>query len=683
MTIRRLIAALVSGFFVASAAHAGSTVNPTLPAQNAPLNSAPVRNNFLAAYTDINNLLGQFAGPTAPVNPTNLQSWADTTATPVYVFKYWNARTSTWVPYGQLNINTGVFTPYMPAGSFAATSPLTVTNTGSLVTYGLSLGGNFAATGGALHLANTPAANLICNATGSSAEPSACSWTSFADAAISNVNNAVPTRSGGVWGSILIGTSGHKLPTLDGAGVWSAAQTINLNLSAIPGTLIAGTVLNLSDVDGNATRGVVNSYGSAARWSTFRRDGTAASPVAVGSGADLGGFSSFGYDGTANADNSIAGYLRFFTAEGWTSTAHGSRACLATVALGTTSVVDGLCQHPSAGVTIGSPTGGDQGTGTLNLAGLLYANGTAPTGTGAYVRSASPSLTTPSLGVANATSVLAGQGLGNQVTASGGTTGTNPSLTVSSSAGNLNVGLDLVTLGSGAVRMTALDMAGSTSGTASVRSQAAAGSPTIYWPTTSGTLATSATAPIVLNSTTGVLTCPTCVTSSGGGSLVANAPLNFNAGTSTMSITGAAGMVMAGASPAFTANPTLGVAGSMVGTIAFANATSGTVTVQPATGALGSSVLTMPAATDTFAVLAASQTLTNKTISGASNTLTVLAGSQLSGVTPAANGGTGVANSSTITIGGNVSTASTFTTSGAFGLTLTSTGTTNAFTASP
>jgi hypothetical protein len=37
----------------------------------------------------------------------------------------------------------------------------------------------------------------------------------------------------------------------------------------------------------------------------------------------------------------------------------------------------------------------------------------------------------------------------------------------------------------------------------------------------------------------------------------------------------------------------------------------------------------------------ATQTLTGKTISGASNTLTVLAGSQLSGATPIANGGTG------------------------------------------
>lgn len=43
----------------------------------------------------------------------------------------------------------------------------------------------------------------------------------------------------------------------------------------------------------------------------------------------------------------------------------------------------------------------------------------------------------------------------------------------------------------------------------------------------------------------------------------------------------------------------------------------------------------------------------------------------------AAQGGTGVANSNTITIGGNVSTAGAFTLSGAFGTTLTVTGTTS------
>jgi hypothetical protein len=45
-----------------------------------------------------------------------------------------------------------------------------------------------------------------------------------------------------------------------------------------------------------------------------------------------------------------------------------------------------------------------------------------------------------------------------------------------------------------------------------------------------------------------------------------------------------------------------------------------------------------------FATLSDTQTLTNKTISGSSNTLTVLSGSQLSGSVPVANGGTNLSS---------------------------------------
>jgi len=61
---------------------------------------------------------------------------------------------------------------------------------------------------------------------------------------------------------------------------------------------------------------------------------------------------------------------------------------------------------------------------------------------------------------------------------------------------------------------------GSTSGLVTITTQAAAGTPTISWPTGTGTLASAASLPIVLNATTGNLTCPTCTTSAA--SLTAN-----------------------------------------------------------------------------------------------------------------------------------------------------------------
>lgn len=53
---------------------------------------------------------------------------------------------------------------------------------------------------------------------------------------------------------------------------------------------------------------------------------------------------------------------------------------------------------------------------------------------------------------------------------------------------------------------------GSSSGQATVQAQATAGTPTIVWPNTSGTVANNATSPIVLNAVTGSISCPGCLT---------------------------------------------------------------------------------------------------------------------------------------------------------------------------
>jgi hypothetical protein len=66
--------------------------------------------------------------------------------------------------------------------------------------------------------------------------------------------------------------------------------------------------------------------------------------------------------------------------------------------------------------------------------------------------------------------------------------------------------------------------------------------------------------------------------------------------------------------PAWTVTPTLGVAGTSVGTLAFANVTSGTVKLQPPAGALGSAVLTLPDVTDTLAGFALANGGTNNAL---------------------------------------------------------------------
>jgi hypothetical protein len=77
---------------------------------------------------------------------------------------------------------------------------------------------------------------------------------------------------------------------------------------------------------------------------------------------------------------------------------------------------------------------------------------------------------------------------------------------------------------------------------------------------------------------------------------------------------GAAPKTAAGVITDGTSVLTLGVAGGAVGGLVFNNATSGTITLNPVTGALGSAVLSLPAATDTLIGKATTDTLTNKTL---------------------------------------------------------------------
>lgn len=70
-----------------------------------------------------------------------------------------------------------------------------------------------------------------------------------------------------------------------------------------------------------------------------------------------------------------------------------------------------------------------------------------------------------------------------------------------------------------------------------------------------------------------------------------------------------------------------GHATTVPGQAVFVNATSGTITINPVTGALGSGVATLPTGTYTFVGDSLTQTLTNKTLDCNSNTCTIITGS--------------------------------------------------------
>lgn len=152
-----------------------------------------------------------------------------------------------------------------------------------------------------------------------------------------------------------------------------------------------------------------------------------------------------------------------------------------------------------------------------------------------------------------------------------------------------------------------------------------------------GAASFAATSPITVSFPASVVTyaCATCVTSSGGGAITGTPPIAVSA-AGVVSITGAAGQVLAGAAPAFTATPTLGASGTL-GSLTFGNATSGLLTLQPVTGALGTVTISLPAATDTLMGKATTDTMTGKTYdtAGAGNSFLI------NGLAATANTGTG------------------------------------------
>lgn len=75
------------------------------------------------------------------------------------------------------------------------------------------------------------------------------------------------------------------------------------------------------------------------------------------------------------------------------------------------------------------------------------------------------------------------------------------------------VGASTLTLGTASGTTGSISLKGTTSGTAILTAQAVAGTPTLTLGTTTGTIAGSATSPLAINATTGVITCSTCVTS--------------------------------------------------------------------------------------------------------------------------------------------------------------------------
>lgn len=195
---RKAVAALLLASLWGGLAFAGSTVNPSIPAAGSPMSSAPIRANFQAAATDINNILGMFPGPSAPSNPTVGQDWLNVGLSP-YVWSKWTGGAGGWGQVATINPTTGAIAIALSSGNVVATSPLASAFAGGTVTLSLGYDANFSLSGSNLALTPIASGHLLANAGAGSAEPTDSTLTALLDRVFGSTSAAFVQRGASAW----------------------------------------------------------------------------------------------------------------------------------------------------------------------------------------------------------------------------------------------------------------------------------------------------------------------------------------------------------------------------------------------------------------------------------------------------------------------------------------------------
>jgi len=387
-------------------------------------------------------------------------------------------------------------------------------------------------------------------------------WSTTTWPATTTANQLLYSSSTSVVGEITTANSSVLITNGSGAPSWSTtlpAHTVTTSLTVpliIGGSGTTGTILTLQTTSGTGTTDTIAFTGGTNGGTTFatlaaaglRITSAGSSAFAVGR---QGGTTGPAFSVDASTGSQTAG-LKVTGA-----------ALNGTVAIAVTDT------SGATNLTIDALSTGTIGIGTVSTGVVtITSGGTAPQGTGAYVRATSPSLTTPALGVATATSLaINGATIGTNGLAVTGTVAISSTMT--SGIHTIAGAGPQVVLGTNATTLGSIQMFGNTSGSVTLQPAAAAGSTTLTLPATTTTLAGLAVAQTF---------------------------------TAAQTFTSATPQLI------------LGVNTTTLGSIKMFGSTSGDATIQPAAIAGTSTVLTLPATTDTLAGIAATQTLTNKWI---------------------------------------------------------------------
>lgn len=120
-------------------AHAQSTINTAIPQAGNAIQSAPIRGNFAAAASDIDNIIGQYPGQNAPATPAVGMFWRNTSVSPQQISIYDGTE---WLPAFTLDVVDHIFgtVPQPPTASVLGGVFASGPNTNEFVT-ALSLSG--------------------------------------------------------------------------------------------------------------------------------------------------------------------------------------------------------------------------------------------------------------------------------------------------------------------------------------------------------------------------------------------------------------------------------------------------------------------------------------------------------------------------------------------------------------
>lgn len=214
------------------------------------------------------------------------------------------------------------------------------------------------------------AASLLFNIAGASAQCTVPNtFTAGTTAASAQVNAnfsaltgcALPASGGTLTGGTLAGTTmlpGGAITSSGSLGIGTTSPDSPLsiveNSSGSPAPP-SGTYLHIVGPNSTAPRVFLDSFAIQGLVNYRRADGTEASPSAVQSGENLGGFNWFGYGATGYSTGSravIAGYA----AQNWTDTAQGTYIAFSTTANGTATATESMRVDNTGYVGVGTTT---------------------------------------------------------------------------------------------------------------------------------------------------------------------------------------------------------------------------------------------------------------------------------------------------------------------------------------